>query len=113
MGVLVLGCTVENKAALEKKLLCSEAGTCQRVGLLRNAHVQLVVFHTTFAYEVIANQVDTSRGQHFLHLPVKLQCIALVPQLVNRLLGNDCLKQPEALWPGGLSEAAFDKLNAC
>ena len=104
---------VKDEPVLEQDLLhATVAGGQQGLPLLDHRHVQLIVGHTTLTEEVIADEITAERHEQLFDLCVQSQCIALMPKLVNSLVGDDEVELSQPLRPRGLTEVALDKLNA-
>ena len=77
--------------------------------MLRHRHVELIVLRGLCAEEAIGHEIDASRPQDLPDRCMKPRGVPLVTELMNRLIRNDRIEQPEALRPILVLEAALYK----
>jgi hypothetical protein len=105
--------TVQHQTALSHQLLdMQEASFEKRLLLFPNRHVKLIILHTAFAREVIANQVNAVRSEDLSDLRMQPWSVALVPQLMNGLICDDTLILPKSIWLINLLEVPLYKFRA-
>ena len=93
----LLGCTVHDQAPERSDPLWLGESGCQKGGLLfGHRHVQLFILKTTVTEEVVAHQVCASGLQNLPNGSMKVRCVSLVTELMNRLVRDHDIKGPES-----------------
>ena len=75
-------------------------GDKQRISLLSNGHIKLIVLHSAIASVVIAYEIKSVRRKKRFDLRMKEGRMTFVTQFVNGLIGHYALKLIQSGSPG-------------